>query len=134
MFDVNYRTRINKSNLEARRNEIDLRAGAPALQLNTRYVYFDRQEGSEFPGREEISGGLSSHFNQRWRSSLNATRDLVENDLRTMKLDLTYEDECLVFSTNFTRSFFENNELQPEDSIFFRILFKTLGEVSPGVL
>jgi LPS-assembly protein len=133
MLDVFYRTRLDKSNLEARRNEIDLSAGVKALRFNTRYAYFDRQEGSEFPGREEVSGSLSSQINKSWRSSLSATRDLVENDFRSMRLNLTYEDECFLLSANLNRTFFENQELHPENSIVFRILFKTLGEVSPGV-
>lgn len=132
-FNLFYRTRLDKSNLEARRNEIDFGAGAPALRLNTRYAYFDRIEGSEFSGREELSGSLSSQLDKNWRSSLSATRDLIENDLRSMNLNLTYEDECLLFSSNLSRTFFQNHELHPENSIVFRILFKTLGEVSPGV-
>ncbi|NQU56226.1 MAG: LPS-assembly protein LptD [Rhodospirillales bacterium] len=133
MLDVYFRTRINKTNLEARRNEINLGAGIQALRLNTNYVYFDHQEGSEFAGREEISGSLSSQFTKTWRSSISATRDLAENDLRTMALNLTYEDECLLFSTALNRTFFQNQELHPEDSIIFRIMFKTLGEVTQGV-
>jgi LPS-assembly protein len=133
MLDVYYRTRLNQSNLESRRNEVEVNAGVSALRLNTRYVYFDRQQGSEFAGREEVSGSLSSQINKTWRSSISATQDLVEGDLRTMRMNLTYEDECFLFSTNFNRQFFKNNELQPEDSVIFRILFKTLGEVSSGV-
>ena len=133
MLDIFYRTRLNKSNMEARRNEIDISAGAPALRLSTRYAYFDRQEGSEFPGREEISGSINSQLNKTWRTGLNATRDLVDNDFRALRLNLTYEDECFLFAANINRTFFENKDLHPENSIVFRVLFKTLGEVSPGV-
>lgn len=132
-LDIYYRTRLDQSNLESRRNEVDVNAGVPALRLHTRYVYFDRQQGSEFAGREEINGSLSSQINKTWRTSISATRDLVEGELRTMSMNLTYEDECFLFSTNFNRQFYKNNELQPDNSVIFRILFKTLGEVSPGV-
>jgi len=133
MLNVFYRTRLNKDNLEARRNELDVSVGTPALRLNTRYAYFDRQEDSEFAGREEISGSLSSQITDTWRSSLSATRDLAEGDFRSMKLNLTYEDECFLFSTTINRTFFQNQDLQPENSMIFRFLFKTLGEVSPGL-
>lgn len=133
IFDVYYRTRINKANLEARRNEINLNSGAPAMRLNLNYVYFERQQGSEFAGREEISGSLTSQLTNTWRSSINARRDLVDKELRSMNLNLTYEDECLLFSTSLSRTFFQNDELHPENSIIFRILFKTLGEVNPDV-
>lgn len=132
MLDAYYRTRLDPSNLQPRRNEVSLAAGVPALRLNANYVFFDRQQGSEFGGREEISGSLSSQFSETWRSNIRATRDLVDNDLRSMALSLTYEDECLLFSSVLNRTFFQNQELHPENSIVFRILFKTLGEISPG--
>jgi LPS-assembly protein len=124
---------LNKAILEARRNELDISTGTPALRLNTRYVYFDRQEDSEFAGREEISGSLTSQITDTWRSSLSATRDLAEGDFRSMNLNLTYEDECFLFSTTLNRTFFQNQDLQPENSMIFQFLFKTLGEVSPGL-
>jgi LPS-assembly protein len=133
MLDIYYRTRLDQSNLESRRNEIDFRAGVPAFQLNTRYIYFDRQQGSEFAGREGINGSISSQLNKIWRGSISATRDLVEGDLRKMSMNLTYEDECFLFSTDFNRELYKNHELQPSNSIIFRILFKTLGEVSSNV-
>lgn len=132
MLDAYYRTRLDPSNLQPRRNEVNLTAGIPAFRLNTNYVFFDRQQDSEFAGREEISGSLTSQFTDTWRGNIRATRDLVDNDLRSMTLNLTYEDECLLFSTVLNRTFFQNQELHPENSIVFRIMFKTLGEISPS--
>lgn len=132
-LNVFYRTRLNKDNFESRRNEINLSAGIPAFRFSSRYAYFARQEDSEFSAREEINGTVSSQINDKWKSSFSASRDLVENDFRSMSLNLTYEDECFLFSTVLNRTFFQNNELHPENSIVFRFLFKTLGEVSPGI-
>jgi LPS-assembly protein len=133
IFDVFYRTRLKKENLEPQRNELDINMGTTALNLNTRYAYFNRQEGSEFAAREELSGSLSSQITDTWRSSLSASKDLAEGDTRSMNLNLTYEDECFLFSTTINRTFFQNQDLQPENSMVFRLLFKTLGEVSPGL-
>ncbi|MHA1597361.1 MAG: LPS-assembly protein LptD [Alphaproteobacteria bacterium] len=130
-LDIYYRTRLSKDNLEARRNEINLSAGPPSLNLSTRYIYFDRQEGSEFAGREEVNAALSSQINRYWRGSLSATRDMDEGEFRSMRMGLTYEDECFLLSTNLTRTTFQDRDLQPENAITFRIVFKTLGEVSP---
>ncbi len=132
-FNVFYRTRLKKDNLETQRNELDLRMGVPALRLDTRYASFDRQEGSEFAAREEITGLLSSQITDTWRSSLGGSKDLAEGDTRSMNLNLTYEDECFLFSGAIKRTFFQNEDLQPENSMVFRFLFKTLGEVSQGL-
>ncbi|MBT7355139.1 MAG: LPS-assembly protein LptD [Rhodospirillaceae bacterium] len=131
-LDVYYRTRLSKDNLEARRNEINMSAGPPSLNVTTRYIYFDRQEDSEFAGREEINGTLSSQLSRYWHGSLSGTRDMDADELRSMRLGLTYEDECFLLSTNLSRTTFEDRDLQPEDSIMFRIVFKTLGEVAPS--
>lgn len=131
-LDIYYRTRLNKDNLEARRNEIALSAGPPALNLNARYVYFDRQEGSEFLGREELNTNLSSQLNRHWRGNLSGTMDMDDNEFRTMRMGLTYEDECFLLTTNLTRTTFEDRDLRPNDTITFRIMFKTLGEISPS--
>ena len=53
--------------------------------------------------------------------------------MRSAGLGLTYEDECLVFSTNLTRTFFEDRDLKPTDAILFSVTFKTLGEVATEV-
>ena len=102
------------------------------MNVTTRYIYFDRQEDSEFAGREEINGTLSSQLSRYWHGSLSGTRDMDADELRSMRLGLTYEDECFLLSTNLSRTTFEDRDLQPEDSIMFRIVFKTLGEVAPS--
>ncbi|NQV46198.1 MAG: LPS-assembly protein LptD [Rhodospirillaceae bacterium] len=132
-LNMYYRTRLDKDTYEVRRNEVDLTAGGPALNLSTRYIFFDSENNSEYPGREEISSTVSSQFTSTWRGSIGATRDMAERDMRSASMGLTYEDECFVFSSTLSRAFFQNRDLHPEDSIIFRIVFKTLGEFSSDV-
>ena len=132
-FDVYYRTRWDKDDLSARRNEVKLSTGPPALRLSADYVFFERQEDSEFPTREELTASMNTQFSRFWRGRVSAKRDLSDSEMRSASLGLTYEDECLVFSTNLTRTFFEDRDLEPTDAILFRVSFKTLGEVSTEV-
>lgn len=127
-----YRTRIDKDNLEIRRNELTFSAGLPALNVNANYVFFEGQDESKFPGREEISMGVSSRLSRYWRGSLSGVRDVANDEMRSFNLNLTYEDECLVFVTSASRTFFQDRDLRPTDAITFRVIFKTLGEVGTG--
>ncbi len=78
--------------------------------------------------------GLNAELTRFWRTSIRGVRDLTGGgNMRSLGIDLTYEDECLVFSTNLSRDFFEDRELRPSDGIMFRLTFKTLGEVASGV-
>jgi LPS-assembly protein len=132
-LDVYYRTRLDKDDLSARRNEVKLSAGPPALRLNADYVFFERQADSEFPAREELTTSVSAQFSRYWRGQVSAKSDLADSEMRSAGLGLTYEDECLVFSTNLTRTFFEDRDLKPTDAILFSVTFKTLGEVATKV-
>ncbi len=130
-LDLIYRTRLDKDNLSPKRNEVQMSAGPPALRLSTNYVFFDSQDDSEFSGREEISGNVSAKLNRLWRSSFAGRYDL-EGELRSLALNLTYECECFTFSTTLTRQFYEDRDLRPNDTILFKLTFKTLGDVQTG--
>ena len=133
-LDALYRTRLDKDNFAARRNEIGLSAGPSSLRLHSNYVFFDRQEDSEFADREEIMTSLSSQFTRFWRGSMSAVRDLTgEGSMRSWGISATYEDECLILSTDLTRTYFADRDLTPTDAVMFRITFKTLGEVQAQV-
>lgn len=128
-----YRTRFDKDDLKVRRNELAVRAGVPAFNITTDYVFFDHQRDGQFSGREEISFGVNSKFNRFWRGGANGVRDQTGEGLRSVGLNLTYEDECLLFASDLSRTFFQDRDLRPNNAIMFRAMFKTLGEVASGL-
>jgi len=133
-LDLLYRTRLDKSNLEAKRHEFQIGAGPKGLRLALGYLFIDRQVGSEFAGREEIRYAVNGQLSRYWRAGVSAIHDLSEDaGLRALGLQLTYEDECLIFTTSLGRTFFEDRDLQPTDSVILRVTFKTLGEVETSV-
>ena len=133
LFDLLYRTRINKDDLNFRRNELQINAGVPALSFSSKYVFFDQLEKSEFLGREEIFMQINSSFNRFWRGHIGGVRDLTgDGGMRSLALNLTYENECLVLSGTATRKFFADRDLEPTDAVIFRVSFKTLGDVNTG--
>ncbi len=133
-LDLQYRTRLDKDDLSARRNEVRVAAGPPALRVNANYAFFEREAGSEFESREEIRGAINARVTRFWRSRLSAVHDLTaDGGMRFLGINLTYEDECLVFSTDLSRTFFVDRDVRPTDSIFFRVTFKTLGSVRSGI-
>ena len=69
-----------------------------------------------------------------WKGRVSGVRDLTgQGAQRSLGFNLTYEDECLTFSTDLTRSYYEDRDLKPTDAIMFRVTFKTLGEVKSGI-
>jgi LPS-assembly protein len=131
---LSYKTRIDKDDLSPQRTELNLTAGPPVLNLKTNYVYFNRQEGSEFSGREEISGQFSAQLDRLWRAAFSTRYSLEgDGDLRSLGLNFTYECECFIFDIALRREIYEDRDLKPSDSIIFRLTFKTLGGIQTGV-
>lgn len=130
--DLLYRTQFDPADLNPSRNEVQATVGAPAFQVSTNYIYLEPQADSEFEGREELKFNVSSQINRYWRTGFTAVQDIDASEARSMTLHATYEDECIAFRATIERSFYEDRDLEPTDSIFFRVLLKTLGEFETG--
>jgi len=134
IFNFVYRARWNKDNLAARRNEVDVSAGPRSLRLNAGYLYFAAQENSGFAPREELSVALAAQLSRYWRSRISGIRDMTgDGGMLSAGMGLTYEDECLVFTSELARTFFRDRDITPTDAIMFRVTFKTLGEIATAV-
>ena len=138
-----YRFRLDKDDLTPRRNEVQAMLGVPKFRLSVNYLSIDQQNlndildpEDEFRDREEITLGFSSQATERWRFGANTRRDLTAGggSLRHGAF-LNYEDECFLFQVDYSRTFTQDRDVKPSDTILFRVVFKTLGEVgtSTGV-
>ena len=129
--DLRYRFRIDEENLQARRSELDLRLGPPLLKLNVNYFFVDAVGRSdEFGDREELNWQLNSQLTRYWSAFGGQRLDLVAEETRQVRVGLAYQDECFLFRVVAQRNFFSDREIEPEDSIFFSVVFKHLGGLS----
>lgn len=132
-LSIVYRTSIDSDNFSFRRNELSFSGGVEAIRLSGGYVFFDQVENSELPGREELSLNLSGRLTRYWRARVFGLRDLAEDGGQlVLGAGLTYEDECFLFGATWTRERFDDRDLRPSDTFFFRIALKTLGDVGAG--
>ena len=127
---LQYRFRIDKDDFTARRNELSANVGPPALQLNLNYSFFDEGSGSgEFTDREETTFGFSSRITPAWSISASTRRDLQSSSTLNHNIGLTYECDCFTMKLTFARTFTQDRDVRPSDTIFVRLIFKNLGEI-----
>jgi len=104
------------------------------FNYGSNFLFFDRQQDSEFDGRKELSYNFGAQVTDTWSTNFSGVRDLTENGgQRSMSLGLAYDDECFTFDTALSRNFYLDREIKPTDSIMFTLVFKTLGEVTTDV-
>jgi LPS-assembly protein len=132
-FDLLYKTRIDKDSFRARRTELTTSAGPRALKLDLNYVFFDRTR--EFPDREEVTAGLTSQITERWSARVETRRDLTSNGgTLSYGASLFYRCDCMDFDLRYQRDFTQDRDVPPTESLIFRIVFKSLGQVSSALL
>lgn len=130
-----YRTRLDKNTWDFKRNEVGVSGKLGWFGYRSDFVFFDRQQDSEFTGRKELSYGFKADITDTWSTNLSGVRDLSTNGgQRSSRLGLAYEDECFRFESDLSRTFYLDREIKPTDAIMFRLVFKTLGEVTSSVL
>jgi LPS-assembly protein len=130
-LDFLYRFRLDNEDFKARRHEVSTVIGPPALNLDLSYVFIsDEASAEEFDDREEIEMSLGSRLSENWSIFGSHRRDMEDNRTLSTSIGLTYEDECFLIEGIASRTFFDDRELDPEDAIFIRLVFKLLGEFS----
>lgn len=132
-FDIVYRNRIDHSSFKFERNEVGARLGNEALKLHGTYVRYESQPQNDLVGREEVEYGLDTRWTRFWRTRAFGITDIRSESQREIGLRAIYEDECFLFSAEFSRENFKDKDVEPTNVVFFRVGFKTLGDIGAGV-
>lgn len=130
-FDLYYRFRLDKDDLQPRRNEVAAVAGPPALRVLVDYARIAASGGiGEEVDREEIAFGVSSAISRNWSASVFGRHDLEEGGLTLANgVSVTYDDECFTLATTYFNSRTRDRDTEAGQTLMVRLVFKTLGEV-----
>ena len=134
-----YKTRIDIDSQESARNELALRAGGQALAVDLFYFFFDQRSPPDsternYGDREEATVQLSSQVTKRWSAAVH-TRQSLATDAGPLSWggSVRYVCDCATFGVDFSRSFTQDRDVGPNDSIVVRMILKTLGEFGGSV-
>lgn len=132
-FSLDYRFRFDQKDLRARRQEVSMTAGVPALRVSNTYTFVDEVAGTgTTDDREEILSRISSRITDFWQVAGSFRYDLAENEARNAFFGLTYSDECFTFSGAIRRDFTTNRDVDDGISVFATLAFRNLGVIPLG--
>ncbi|HYC04654.1 MAG TPA: LPS assembly protein LptD [Azospirillaceae bacterium] len=137
-IDVSYGFRLDNTDFQPRQHDLFGVAGPPQFRVSGNYLFIDRlalEGGTASRDREEITLGINSTFSQNWSAGISHRRDLAEDGGPiSTGLVLTYQDECFAFQLVGERDFTRRSGIESGDRVFFRLVFKNLGEfVGPSL-
>ena len=132
-----YRFRLDKDNYGLRRSELQTTLGIPKLRLGVDHLQVQRKDWDDvvdpddkFEDREEIALNLTSQVTSKWQIGINTRRNLAKDSSLSHSACLVYKNDCLELRTDYRRDFTRNKDIQPSDTLFLRLVLKTLGEVN----
>lgn len=129
-INVQYRFRLDKDDFSPSRNELATSIGPAAFNVYANYAFFDESSGSgEFTDREEITLEFTSKVTPDLKIGASTLRDLEADESLRHNIFLEYECDCFTMRVDFARTFTQDRDIQPSDSFFIRLIFKTLGSV-----
>lgn len=130
IVDLSYSFRLDQETMDPREHDISAVVGPSWLQAATSYIYIDQPTDAGIPQvREELSVAGQWKFSDYWSIAASHSRDLQRsNGALDTAITLTYTDECLTFALIGERDHVARTGLETGDSIFFRLIFKNIGE------
>ncbi|MEX2648262.1 MAG: LPS assembly protein LptD [Alphaproteobacteria bacterium] len=128
-FDIAYRFRLDKDDLEFRRNEVEAVLGPPKLRLGLTYLALsDKVSDVEEPDRrEEIGVTGRAEFLTYWSVDGALRSDLTGDGLISAGGGITYEDECTVLGLRVQRRFTSDRDAPADTSVMFVVKLRHLG-------
>ncbi len=127
-FNFNERVKITNSflldqNLENfNKNQIDLGITYPKTNFNLTFL----EESQHIGNTKYLETKAGFDFNNGL-ISLGAKRNLLTNSAEFYDLSYEYINDCLKAGVAFRREFYRDRDLEPEDSLIFKVTFSPLG-------
>lgn len=136
-LDLWYNGQFDSDTFEPKVHNVSASAGVPLLRLGGNYYFRDPlTEESSLERREYLTTYASSQFTPNWSVTLAQSRDFESagDSLLSTSAVLTYADECFTFQLIGQRDYTTRADLESGDTIYFRLVFKNLGEFEAPLL
>ncbi|MDQ1080532.1 LPS-assembly protein [Pseudoroseomonas cervicalis] len=132
-LDLTARARLDKEDFSARLVETRAQVGLGPVSVGAGYLYTLPSSALISPReRREVSGNVQAQIGRYWRTGAYGRYDLELERGVAAGVNLTYEDECLIFDTRFARTYAEPSDranYYPSSTVLlFRVSFKTVGD------
>ena len=127
---LKYDFAIDQNYKEFNSNEFGAEFNISHVKFNFDYLLEDKHLGDQ----EYLKTNISFYNNNNTKLSLSSKRNLVKNSSEFYDLSYEYLNDCLRAGLVYRREFYQDSELEPEDSLMFKITIVPLGQMNMNKL
>ena len=116
-FNLNYNFALDQNYNEFNYNEIGTAINLNSVNLNLSYL----KENQHIGNQEYFKTKLQFENKDRGVFSLETKRNLVTNSAEFYNLSYEYLNDCLRAGIVYRREFYNDSEIEPENSLMFKV-------------
>lgn len=105
-------------------NQFDLDLIYPKTSFNVSYL-----EERQNIGNQKYMSTKATYNKENTALSFSTKRNLLSNSSEFYDLEYEYINDCLRAGLAFRREFYRDKDLEPEDTLMFKITFSPLGQI-----
>ena len=127
-FDFNFLLDQNYKDLNY--SEIGVNLGSDLISFDLAYLQESKHVGNEEYAKAKINFGKSD----KGLLSIETKRNLLNNSAEYYDLSYEYINDCLRAGLVYRREFYNDSELEPENSLMFKVTLIPFGNISTPVI
>jgi len=115
--DINYKFSLDQGMGEMHYNEVDATLMLNDLEFKIGYL----QEKNHIGNDEYVVSSLNYNLNDANKFSISTKRNILNNSTDYYNLAYEYEFDCLKAGIVYRREFYEDNDIEADDTLMFKI-------------
>ena len=96
------------------------------MKINFNYLEEDKHIGDQ----EYFKTKIDLNEGEQWYFSFETKRNLITNSSEFYNLSYEYLNDCLRAGLVYRREFYTDSELEPENSLMFKITLTPFGDIN----
>ena len=125
-FSLNYNFNLDQNYNDLNYNEIGTKLNFGSLNLDLNYL----QEKKHIGEQDYFKTKLNYINNKNGLFSFETKRNLITNSAEFYNLSYEYTNDCLRAGLVYRREFYNDSELEPENSLMFKITLIPFGNIN----
>ena len=125
-FSLNYNFAIDQNYKEFNYNEIGAKTNFDKLNFDINYL----QEKKHIGNNEYIKSKINYDTGKNTNLSYEFKRNLITNSSEFYNLSYEYMNDCLRAGLVFRREFYNDSEIEAENSLMFKITLVPFGNIN----
>ena len=124
-FNLNYNFAVDQNYKELNYNDLGARMNFGALDIDFNYL----QEKNHIGNKDYFKTKFAYNNNDNAMLSFETKRNLITNSSEFYNLSYEYINDCLRAGLVYRREFYNDSELEAENSLFFKITLTPFGGI-----